>query len=533
MTKVDGQALAAKAIAARDATIPKEYLLPKSAYPLPKNRRGLLESSGIMKPRELEIVDLIMIPLAKAIADKKYTAVEVATAYCKAAAIAQQATNCVLELFQDEALAEAKKLDDYLEKNGKTVGPLHGVPISIKDHIRQKGHAAPCGFLYAVDQIAEEDSHLFKILREAGAVPYVRTINCQAVMHLECRSAWGETLNPWNVDLVPGGSTGGEGALIAMRASPMGVGSDIGGSVRSPAAACGIFSFKPSIGRVPNSGAETLSAAAGYEGIISTLGPMGRSVEDLELIMRIIADAKPWEYDPVLQVKPWREVKRTGKLRVGVLRDDGVVKPVGSITRALDYAVDKLKKNGNFEIVEYKPYESEKSWDIITKLYFPDGGKLVYDSLKKAGEPADPMTDWIVGQGRELDRDEIINLVAERDRYRKAVAAHWQKAGIDCLISPVGPTPAPQPFTAKYWNYTSYWNLANYPAGVFPTGLFVDKNDTKDDYKPRNEQEKEVYETYDPVKAEGAPLCLQVVGYIGHEEDTLDAMKQIVDAVTK
>lgn len=271
----------------------------------------------------------------------------------------------MLELFQDEALQVAKELDEYQAKNGKTVGPLHGVPISIKDHIRQKGHAAPCGFLYAVDQIAKEDSHLFAILREAGAVPYCRTINCQAVMHLECRSAWGATLNPHNVDLVPGGSTGGEGALLAMHGSPLGVGSDIGGSVRSPAAACGIFSFKPSIGRVPNTGAETLSAAPGYEGIISTLGPMGHSVEDLELIMRIIADAKPWNHDPSLHVKPWRQVEKKDKIRVGVLRDDGVVRPVGSIQRALDYAVDKLKQNPNFEIVEYKPYKSERSWELI------------------------------------------------------------------------------------------------------------------------------------------------------------------------
>lgn len=243
------------------------------------------------------------------------------------------------------------------------------MPISIKDHVRQKGHAAPCGFLYAVDQIADADSHLWAILRAAGAVPYVRTINCQAVMHLECRSAWGETLNPWNVDLVPGGSSGGEGALIAMRGSPLGIGSDIGGSVRSPAAACGIFSFKPSIGRVPNTGAETLSAAPGYEGIISTLGPMGRSTEDLELIMRIVADAQPWKVDPSLHVKPWRPVQGSNKLRIGVLRDDGVVRPVESINRALDFAVDKLKKAG-FDVVDFKPYKSERSWEIIVSMAY-------------------------------------------------------------------------------------------------------------------------------------------------------------------
>lgn len=170
-----------------------------------------------------------------------------------------------------------------------------------------------------------------------------------------------------------------------MRGSPLGIGSDIGGSVRSPAAACGIFSFKPSIGRVPNTGAETLSAAPGYEGIISTLGPMGHSVEDLELIMKIVADAKPWNYDPSLQVKPWRKVEQKGKLRVGVLRDDGVVRPVGSVQRALDYAVDKLKKNPNFEVVEYKPYKSERSWELIVsrdRLWKCDQTDRAPDQLK-------------------------------------------------------------------------------------------------------------------------------------------------------
>lgn len=158
----------------------------------------------------------------------------------------------------------------------------------------------------------------------------------------------------------------------------------------------------------------------------------------------------------------------------------------------------------------------------------------MYDSLKRADEPADPMTDWIVGQGKALDRDGIIDLVAARDVYRMEVAEHWQRSGVDVVLSPVGPTPAPQPLTAKYWNYTSYWNLANYPAGVFPTGLFVDKSDCKPEtHKPRNEKEKEIYSTYDPKVAQGAPLCLQVIGYIGHEEETLDAMKKIVHAVTK
>jgi len=166
------RALIDKAIAARDATIPKAYLLPKSAYPLPKNVTGLLKSSGIMSAKELEIVELSGKALAEAIAAGKYTAVEATTAYCKSAALAQQGTNCLIEEFADEALARAKELDEYMAKNGGPMGPLHGVPVSIKDHINVKGHDTPASFLGLVGSIAKEDAHLVRILRDAGAVFY-------------------------------------------------------------------------------------------------------------------------------------------------------------------------------------------------------------------------------------------------------------------------------------------------------------------------------------------------------------------------
>jgi hypothetical protein len=87
--------------------------------------------------------------------------------------------------------------------------------------------------------------------------------------------------------------------------------------------------------------------------------------------------------------------------------------------------------------------------------------------------------------------------VAARDDFRLAFARHWQTAQIDILLSPVGPTPAPKIGTAKYWNYTSYWNLVNYPAAVFPTGLFVESKDKDHDVQYRNTKEKEVWESYD------------------------------------
>lgn len=222
----------ASAIAARDATIPAEYILPKS-FKLPQNPSGILESSGLLSAAELAIVNLDATGLASQIASGSVTSVKATTAYIKAAALAQQATNCLVELFAAEALERAAFLDAELAA-GRNHGAFHGVPVSIKDHIDVKGHDSPSGFLSFVGKmVAEEDAHLVRILRDAGAVFYCKTTNPQSLMHLETDSYLGETCCPFNNALSSGGSSGGEGAIIGFRASPLGVGADIGGSVRS------------------------------------------------------------------------------------------------------------------------------------------------------------------------------------------------------------------------------------------------------------------------------------------------------------
>jgi len=171
--KSNWQDAASAAIANRDATIPAEWLLPKSAYPLPLDSTGLLASSGILSAAELDIVSQSAKALAASIAARKLTSVQVTTAFCKAAAIAQQATNCLTELFVPEALARAAELDAYLERTGRTVGPLHGVPVSIKCHVDIEGHDSPSGFLSLVGKMkAKEDALAVGVLRNAGAVFY-------------------------------------------------------------------------------------------------------------------------------------------------------------------------------------------------------------------------------------------------------------------------------------------------------------------------------------------------------------------------
>lgn len=130
--QVPYEQLRADAIEARDATIPTAYRLPKSLHPLPKNVTGILTSAGILDDTELGIVNLSAVQVAQAVKEKRYTAVQVTKAFCKAAAIAQQTTNCLTELFEEEALERAKWLDEEYARTGEVVGPMHGVPASIK-----------------------------------------------------------------------------------------------------------------------------------------------------------------------------------------------------------------------------------------------------------------------------------------------------------------------------------------------------------------------------------------------------------------
>lgn len=210
-----------------------------------------------------------------------------------------------------------------------------------------------------------------------------------------------------------------------------------------------------------------------------------------------------------LHYRPWRELDTPKHLRIGIVRDDGIIAPVTPIQRALNTAVDMLSRSycgTTFELVEYTLPSPAEAWKIVTSLYWPDAGKMVRANLAAADEPAMALTDWILAEGGPLPTlEEALERIVARDAWRSALARHWHAAGLDAVLAPVGPTPAPKHGTAKYWNYTSYWNLADYPAVVFPTGLFVDP--TLDVHtpsrEPRNAQEAFVWGNYDAETFEG------------------------------
>ncbi|KAF3045514.1 hypothetical protein E8E12_008881 [Didymella heteroderae] len=224
--------------------VPSDLVLPSSLIADPPNDvSNIPNTCGLLTDREIDITeDYNAVNLAHAIASKELTAVEVTTSFAKRAIIAHQLTCCLTQWFMDEALQRAKELDEYLHKHGKPIGPLHGVPISIKEHIPVAGTFSSQGSLSST-VFNEKDSLMVEILREAGAVFYCKTNQPQAIMHLESTSHYGRTLNPFNLKLSAGGSTGGEAALLAMKGSVLGVGTDIGGSVRGPTSRTWTFSY--------------------------------------------------------------------------------------------------------------------------------------------------------------------------------------------------------------------------------------------------------------------------------------------------
>ncbi|KAK4059846.1 hypothetical protein Purlil1_14321 [Purpureocillium lilacinum] len=179
--------------------------------------------------RDVHITESAAEDLVRQLAAGEVKAKEAALAFLRRAVIAHQLTNCIYELLHGRALGRAQELDDYLANNGKPIGPLHGLPISVKEHISVSGCENTAGFVGWAGRRKDEDASIVKILLDAGAVLYARTTEPQGLMAIETQSnITGVTVNPHNRALTCGGSSGGEAALLALRGSPLGIGSDIG-----------------------------------------------------------------------------------------------------------------------------------------------------------------------------------------------------------------------------------------------------------------------------------------------------------------
>jgi amidase len=282
--------------------------IPDLPTGLPLNLTSL--PANLLPKNVIEITESPAEKLLHQMATGKLTSTEVTRSFLQRAGLASKLVNCITELLPERSLQRAADLDKYYAQHGTPIGPLHGLPISVKEHIAMKGLDLNAGFVSWVGNVAPDDGLILKLLWNAGCVFHARTTEPQTLMHLETSSnIYGVTVNPYNTNLTSGGSSGGEGALLGIRGSCLGIGTDIGGSIRSPAANQGLFGFKPTSYRLPLDG--FAATMLGQEQIVPVVGPLSTSLEGIKIFMKTLIDQKPWLYEPSLVPMPWKDSKQT------------------------------------------------------------------------------------------------------------------------------------------------------------------------------------------------------------------------------
>ena len=439
--------------------IPKEWLLPDSIrgvlqYPLEDHPNRLIEMniakrSGVMTERELSITeDYTVSALLEALASSKLSALDVTLAFSKRAAIAGQLLNCVTETYFEQAQERAKQLD-AMKEEGKSAGPLHGLPISVKDGFKIKGLEATIGFVSFLGQIAENNSPLVDILLEQGAVIYVKTNIPQTLMTGDSvNNIFGRTLNPHNTFLTAGGSSGGEGAIVAFRASPLGVGTDIAGSIRIPSLCDGTYGFKPSSNRIPYGG-QASPSPPGANFFLACAGPLANDIEALKIFSKAVIDARPAMLDSTALDVPWRDLQplKQSRLKLGLVSEDPLYPLQPPIKRALHEAARMLEAAGH-EIVPLDPSECLVADAVEVALAYFATKVAGPDLIEEGGEPAvnsvvltrKALSGVAPKLLKDIDNLQGIDKLAALNVKRAAVTdawrALWREHRFDAVLSP-------------------------------------------------------------------------------------------------
>lgn len=347
----------------------------------------------------------------------------------------------------DEAIERAKYCDEYLAKEGKPLGPLHGLPISLKvrtfpffllevltrtkDSFNIKGIRSTIGYVSFIEnEAATQNSALVSILLNLGAVLYVKTNIPQTLMTADSQNnIFLRTLNPNSLHLTAGGSSGGEGALSALKGSIIGVGTDIAGSIRIPSYCNGVTGFKPSTRRIPYGG-QTAPGREGSWAILPCAGPICRSVQDAKFFIEAVLGVDCWAFDENVISVPWRNVPElTGKkLKFGVLRELEGWPLSPTISRVFDTVTKALVAAGH-EVADIEPLLPKnvlfETMLTAFKMFSLDPKKTPFQIIAKSGEPIIPSIGTVVVEGYsdfvpDLDAVWDLNVVAKaiRDKVR-------------------------------------------------------------------------------------------------------------------
>ncbi len=444
--------------------------------------------------------------IAESIRTKKLSPVEIVAGHLARIEAVQPKLNAFVHLDAEAARAHACRAEDAVHR-GAELGPLHGVPITVKSCIDVAGWNCPAGSLLRKDYVAEKDAALVARLRAAGAILLGNTNTPEFLMAYETDNLVnGKTSNPWDLSRSAGGSSG-EAAAIASGCSVGGVGSDGGGSIRVPAHFCGICGLKPTPGRIPATG--HFPAGVGAFSWIGVVGPMARTIADLRELFAVMAGPDPGDASsaPVpLRAIGDAELKT---LRIGILESDALGKVDEETSAALQKAANGLAAQGF--VVEPVRFDGlEQAIELWWFFFGPAIAHLFQPTVAGHEQKLSRIfCDYLQFAEAPITLDALLSACAERDLLRARILR--QMRDVPILLSPVSTTTAFRhgegtwrPGVAQCYRDTmrfSQWlNLTGFPGASVPVS----------------------------VSADGLPIGVQVIGR-PHEEELMLAVAEKIE----
>jgi Asp-tRNA(Asn)/Glu-tRNA(Gln) amidotransferase A subunit family amidase len=450
-----------------------------------------------------ELTFLPAVVMAERIRKKEISPVELVDAHLTQIEKLNPRLNAFVQVDAEKAQRAAREAETAVAR-GKKLGPLHGVPVSVKSSLAVAGLRCESGTRLRAGYVPTQDALLVTRLRSAGAIVLGVTNTPELLMAWETDNLlYGRTNNPWDLARTPGGSSGGEAAAIAAGMSAGGVGSDGGGSIRVPAHFSGICGLKPTPGRIPATGHFPVSA--GPFALIGVVGPMARAVADLKLLFEVMQGPDVGDTCSAPVPLRWPGQQEIRKLRIGYFEDDGRT-PVTAETRAAVRMATGALRSAGFQVERFQPEGLEEARQLWWKYFVIAGSMLIRPLFK--GRKSD--LSAILKQFLELSASEpvlsaatLLDAWVQRDLLHAQFFSQMQEYPI--LLCPAAAIPAfrhgerswqVEGKTIDYldaWSYTEFFNLLGNPAAVVPVGS----------------------------SPEGLPIGVQIVGRPWEEEQVL------------
>jgi len=427
-----------------------------------------------------ELTFLSAVSMAEQIRQKKLSPVELVEAHLARIEKLNPKLNAFVQLDVKGARREARAAEESVTR-GEKLGPLHGIPISIKSSVEITGMKCEAGSKLRAGFVAPKDAPLVSRLRKAGAIILGTTNTPELLMAWETDNLlYGRTNNPWDLSRTSGGSSGGEAAAIAAGCSAGGVGSDGGGSIRVPAHFSGICGLKPTPGRIPATG--HFPTSVGPFALIGVVGPMARTVSDLKVLFEAMQG--PDDGDPSAAPVPLRWPSRSDlkKLRIGYFENDERT-PVTAETRATVRAAAEALKRAGFKVEPFRPEGLEQARQLWWQFFGIAGGMLLRPMTKGREAELSPILkqylSWVAAEPSHTGQT-LLDTWIMRDVLRMQVFSQMREYPV--LLCPVASIPAFRHGersweidgkTVQYldaWSYTEWFNLLGTPAVAVPFG---------------------------------------------------------------